>query len=320
VVVVILLGLLAWALVARLRRPEPLSPFLLAMAAALIAFWAATAFAPGPERVPWASRYLYVDAVLFLLLLCELGRGLDVPRRHTRVGWAVVAVSFAIAIAGNIRELHHATGQLVEESDYIRAGLTSLQMAGDDAVPAFRLDTVLATVTPERTSLTGDKLADNGIPLAHLTAHGYFRVIDEYSSPAYPPTELPSQPAGVRRAADVVLVRAMGLRLEPAPRSSPPACVQLKPSSGTTNGTVALETQDATIYAGPSEPVPVSLGRFADGTPVRVGTVPASGSADLRIPADAPGEESSVRWRIGISDAAGASVCGPRPADSGASR
>jgi hypothetical protein len=328
VVGAVLLGLLAWAFAARLRRPEPLSPFLIAMVAALLVFWTATAFAPGPERVPWASRYLYLDAVLFLLLLCELARGLDVPRRLTRAGWAVVAVVFALAIGGNIRELHNESGQLVEDSDYIRAGLTSLQMAGGNTIPTFRLDTVLATVTPERTSLLGDKLEDNGVPLGHLTAFGYFSVIDKYGSPAFPPAELPFKPGSIRRAADVVLVNALGLRLRPASaagdgvapkplapapdawRHEGPSCVKLPASSGVSTATVRLGSPGATIQAGPGEPVTVALGRFADGTSTAVGTVPAGSTSELRIPPDAPDERSPVRWRVGLGNAEGASVCG----------
>ena len=333
VVDAILLGLLAWAIVARLRRPEPLSPFLLAIVAALLVFWIATAFAPGPDRVPYASRYIYLDAVLFLLFLAELARGLDVPRRLTRAGWAVVAVVFAIALAGNIRELHHQTGQFVEDADYIRAGLTSLQMAEGTVEGPFRVDTVLSTVTPERTSLLGDELADNGLPLGHLTAYGYSEVFQDYGSPAYSPTELPSRSAEVRRAADVVLARALDLRLRttsaqpvatpPAPEPVAPAgvwrpdggaCVRLPAAAGSSAGVVALGTAGAIVQAPPEAAVGVAVGRFGDGTPVRLGTVPAGESGKVRIPADAPEHASPLPWRLGVSDAAGAVVCGSGPA------
>lgn len=325
----LLLGLLGWALVARLRRPEPLSPFILAMAAGLLVFWTATAFAPGPERVPWASRYLYLDAVLLLLLLCELARGLDVPWRLTRTAWAVIATAFVISIAGNIRELHHEMGQLVEDSDYIRAGLTSMEIAGDRVEPSFRLDTVLSTVTPRRTSLLGDSLDDNGLPLGHLTAHGYQSVFAKYGSPAYSPAELPSQSPGLRRAADTVLVHAFGLGLHPietsvsgtgsAPQPLTPdpsawrsvgsGCVKLPSSSTASSAMLRLETAGVAINAG-SAPVAVTIGRFADGTPVPLGAVAAGGTSALLIPADAEGEASPLRWRIGLGDPGGASVCG----------
>ncbi len=325
----LLLGLLAWALVARLRRGEPLSPFFFAIAAALLVFWTATAFAPGPERVPWASRYLYLDAVLFLLFVCELLRGLDVPRRLTRTAWAGIAIAFVIAIAGNVRELHHEMGQLVEDSDYIRAGLTSMEMAGDRLEPSFRLDTALSPVTPRRTSLLGDTLDDNGLPLGHLTAFGYRSVFEKYGSPAYSPAELASQPQGVRRAADTVLVRALGLRLHrienapggagPAPRPLIPArgawkqtatgCVKLPASVPAPGAMAEIETSGIVIRAGDA-PVSVRLGRFADGTPVALGSVPADAESALLIPPDAAGEASPVRWRIGVSGAGGVSLCG----------
>ncbi|MFL5892065.1 MAG: hypothetical protein ACJ75I_04915 [Solirubrobacterales bacterium] len=330
-----LLALLAWAVVARSRRPAPLSPFIVSMAAALLVFWTATAFAPGPERVPWASRYLYLDAVLLLLLVCELARGLDVPRRLTRTGWAVISIAFVISIAGNVRELRHEMGQLVEDSDYIRAGLTSLQIAGDNVAPTFRLDTALSPVSPRRTSLLGAHLDDNGLPLGHLTAYGYRSVFDKYGSPAYSPAELPSKSPELRRAADTVLVRALLLRLHPietSVRGTAPApkplvpdrsawrtersgCVKLPPSSTTSSAMVQIATAGAAIEAG-SGPVTVTVGRFADGTPVQLGTVPANASSALLVPADAPGQASPVRWRIGLGDANGATVCslgGARP-------
>jgi hypothetical protein len=297
-------------------------------------FWAATAFAPGPERVPWASRYLYLDAVLFLLLLCELGRGLDVPRRLTRLGWAVVAVAFAISIAGNIRELRNQTSILVEDSHYIRAGLTALEMSRGTVAPTFQLDSTLATATPERTGPLGNSLVDNGVPIRDVQAGGLFRVFDRYGSPAFTPAEITQQSPGVRRAADVVLVRAMAVRLvptaggpsdatRPAPRPiAPPGdswsagsqgCVKLSRSAGAGTGMVALGTQGATVHAGDGGAVTVNVGRFGDGTPVHLGTVPAGASAELRIPPDFTPEQSPIRWRVGVEDAAGASVCGLGP-------
>jgi hypothetical protein len=329
VVAAILIGLLAWALLVQLRRPARFPPFLLAIAAALATFWVATAFAPGPERVPWASRYLYLDAVLWLLLLCELARGLDVPRRLTRVGWAVVGLAFLIVIAGNIRELHHEMTELVEESSYIRAGLTSFQMAGDNVEPAFRLDATLSPVAPRRTSLLGDKLEDNGLHLGQLTAAGYSIVIDKYGSPAYRPAELPSLSPGVRRAADTVLARALGLQLQQAPapareadsaptpitpaagawRAAGSGCLRLSPSAGATSATLRPTSPVVEIRAGP-QPATVTLGRFADGTPVSVGAVPPGTASQLQIPPDAPGENSPVQWRVGVAGASGAAVCG----------
>ena len=329
----ILGALLLWALVALVRRQRRVSPFLVAMAVGLLVFWAATAFAPGPERVPWASRYLYLDAVFLLLLLCEVARGLDVPRRLTTVGWAVVIVAFAISIAGNIRELRNETDLLVQDSRYIRAGLTTLEMSRGSVDPTFQLGSVLATATPERKGLLGDHLEDNGVPLGNVPAGGFFRIFDRWGSPAFTPAEIPEQSPDVRRAADIVMARAMGLRLEPtaggassgarpAPQpilpkgswsAATPGCVKLSSASGTGNGMVALATQGATVHAGDGGAVTVNLGRFGDGTPVRLGTVPAGTSAEVRIPPDFATEKSPIKWRVGVADAAGASVCGLGP-------
>ncbi len=101
----VLLAMLGAVLVARLRRPQAITPFALAITAALITFWLATNFAPGPERTPQQSRYLYPDAVLFLLLLCELGRGFELPRRVTTRSAIAILALFAISIAGNLYEL-----------------------------------------------------------------------------------------------------------------------------------------------------------------------------------------------------------------------
>ena len=299
-----LIALLAAIVVARLREPRPVSPFSLAIAAALVTFWIATSFAPGPEREPWASRYLYPDVLLLLLLLCELGREFELPGRLTgRMAFAILAL-VAISIAGNAYELRTEARVLNTASDNMRAGLTSLDLAHREVPPGFVLSTALAR-----------RFAASGVIVA-LPESRLDGVLAKYGSPAYSPAELPSRPQAVRVNADYVLLRAAGTKLQavnalprahgPAPRglsaiggewvSRKRGCTELRPSGNTATGTLSLPSGRLALAADAGPPVGVTGGRFADGTPLPIGALQGDSKAVFSLPAGGAPED----WRVGI--------------------
>jgi hypothetical protein len=301
----ILIALLAALVVVRLRRPRPISAFTLAMVAALLTFWLATGLAPGPERIANSARYFYPDALLFLLLLCELGRDFDLPRRLTpRVSGAILAL-FAVSIAGNLYELRVQERALNTASDHERAGLTAIALVGPAVPPTLSLKSTLAGRFPASDTIVED-------------AAGMLKqVFARYGSPAYSPSELESRPQAVRVTADFVAVQAAGGALRPAavlpqPRNPPPrgllafggkwapasrGCIALQPSGDSAAGVISTPTGRLALAAKAGPPVVVRVGRFADGTAVPLGTVPGGAAAELDLPAEsgAPGD-----WRVGV--------------------
>lgn len=305
VLIAALIALLAAVLYARLRRSRPISPFAVAMAAGLIVFWIATNFAPGPERLAWASRYLYPDALLFMLLLCELGRGFELPRRLTGPVALTILGVFFISIAGNLYALRTQERNYDNASDNERAGLTAVELTGAAVSPRFSLATALAGRFP---------LSPTIVPLRQAELQ---TVLADYGSPAYTPVELASRPQPVRITADYVSIRAAGSRLRPvnrlpasqgpAPRSlstiggqwaaGAPGCIALQPSGGAVGGLLSTSTGQVELTASAGPPVVVRAGRFADGAPTPVGTIGGGEKVVLDLPSE-PG--AGIDWRVGL--------------------
>jgi len=300
-----LLALLGAVLVARVRRARAISPFALAITAALGTFWIATALAPGLERSPEVSRYLYPDALLFLLLLCELGRDFELPRRLTMQAAFAILALFAVSIAGNLYQLRTSKRQLDNASDRQRAGLTSLALAGSAVPPQFNLATALAGQLPWANESEG------------LPAPALRRVLDDYGSPAYSPAELSSRPQPVRITADYVLLRATGTQLRPTgslPASNNPAprglsafggrwttashgCIELRPSDAAAVGVLSLPAGRMALAANAGPPVVVRAGLFADGAAIPIGSLQGGGRAALDLPAT---DGALEHWRVAV--------------------
>jgi hypothetical protein len=180
------------------------------------------------------------------------------------------------------------------------------------------LDLARGTVQPS--FLAEDPAGRPPIPDTRMTAEAaeYFQVADAYGSPAYSLTELPSLPASVRRVADIVLARAVALRLKTlrslprgaaerpdvlastaSVRRSAPGCVRLTPEGGPASSQVALPRGGAALAAAGGEPVGLALARFSDGYAFPLGPLPSDKPALLGIPADA----APAPWRLLIGPA-----------------
>ncbi len=302
---VILMALLVALVGARLRIRKPISPFALAMVAALLVFWISTGLAPGPERLANSSRYYYPDALLLLLLLCELGHDFELPERLTAPVALAIVAAFAVSITGNLYELRIQEKALNDASDRFRGGLTALAVGGQHVADDFSLSGALARRFP-----ASDQVAQlNAAALAAVFAH--------YGSPAYNLTELASRPEAVRATADYVALQASGARVrlvarlpearEPAPSGTTalggswkPAshgCIALQPAAKSTTGIFTAPTGRLAFEAAGGPAVQLRAGRFAQGAAVPIGTVPGGGKAELDLPT-ATG--SPLPWHVAL--------------------
>ena len=272
--------LLAGVVFARLRTRRPISAFTWAIVAALITLWIATALAPGPTRPPLASRYLYPYVLLFLLLLCELGRDFELPRKLTAPVAIAIAAAFVVSIAGNLYDLRIQERAVNATSDGQRA---ASDRAGLGKPAASRRTSV--STTPCRGGSQNNNLVTK-LPYAALE-----ETLAAYGSPAYSAAELASRPQSVRLNADYVSLRAAGGGLLPssvrppaqgrAPRtlsvsggSLAPAsqgCVALRPSAMIARATFSLPSNGLALSVSPGAPAKVSAGRFADDSPTARG-------------------------------------------------
>jgi hypothetical protein len=288
----------------RFRTRRPISAFTWAIVAALITIWIATALAPGANRFAASSRYLYPYVLLFLLLLCELGRDFQLPRKLTAPVAIAIAAMFVVSIAGNLRDLRIQERAANATSDSQRAGLSALAFESRPVPPNFSLLDTLAGRVPKVTLVAGKRYSR------------LKQIMAAYGSPAYSAAELASRPEFVRLNADYVSLRAArgGLRPLPArptahgraPRtvsvsggSTAPIsrdCVALRPSAMIASATVSLYSDGLVLSVSPGARAKVSAGRFADDTPLRLGAVPGGHKAVLRLAAS----RFPQPWRVGI--------------------
>jgi hypothetical protein len=250
------------------------SPRLLALLAAGVTYWGLGGVFRAHLNAPADSRYLYLGAILVLLIGLELAR----PVPFTWPLAAVLGVALAAAALANFGALRSGSLYLQDWSRFVRAELATLELAGPSTDSAFRPDAVRA---PD------------------ITAGKYFAAIERYdSSPAATPKEVAHGTEPVRAAADATLLGAFGVRLEPGRGTSAPC------RRGAASLEVEVPPSGLAIGAGGS-PVEVRLRGFAAGYPeAAFATVPAGTTSALRIPA-----RRDVTWHAHLTGAGTFSAC-----------
>jgi hypothetical protein len=298
------------------------SAFFWSLLAALLVLFAAPAFAPGQLRNPTSPRYVLPGVVLLLLLASAAFAGLRIASGRFRLALIVVATgTFAFSLYSNARVLHQAAVVWSSRGTQVRAELTSLDLAGTRVSRLFQ---------PEKPA------AQPPIPLTYsgLSAGQYFDIKNAYGSPAFPPAELASKPVTVRNVADIVLARALDVRLAPigtlgfspqatAPRviassatvsDRPAGCVKIVAADRAASTQLRLPPSGVTMSAaGSRSPVNLALGRFSPDYSYPTRPLLPDETAALTIPRDF----SPVPWRLRVRLPGGSvTVCGFSPARS----
>ena len=188
------LGLAGAALVLlRLRRGH-LHPTMWVFLATLVAFLASIGLSVGPNRPPTAARYLFPGAVIVLLVAAEAARGVRPSRRA--VG-AVVALT-ALPLAVNLFYLSEARRFLTAYAMNAGPTLAMVELAAADVERSFRPAKDAPRASPREV----------GLP-----ARAYLRGTANWGSIAPTLEEVRRRPGVVRDRADIVLARALSLRL-----------------------------------------------------------------------------------------------------------
>ncbi len=279
---VLLGGLAVWRAYTMGRIPRSLWVVL----AIGLSFWILGGFDLKPGRVPWASRYQLPGAVFVLLVATELLRGVKLGRRLLGPAVAVLAA----AIASNALFFHEAYESYASSTRLVRGNLTAMEIARNTVDPAFYLE---------------EEFADTGFD--HIDAGSYFSAVDAYGSPAYTIEELQESPEPARFAADKVLLNALRIVVEPAPRSAVPEgnCFEVAGSRE-----FEVPPGGVAIAAGARPVTDIQMRRFA--TPGENATVPVdfqTGVAPHRaVTIAVPEDLSTVPWKMRLQGKA-ATVC-----------
>jgi hypothetical protein len=260
------------------------TPRLAGIVAGGVAYWGLTAISRSTIDSPSTSRYLYLGAVLVVLLATELLADCAPSRRVLTVaaGLALLATLSSMTALSSFADALRASDARVS------AELGALQLAAAYAPAGYRPD-------PSQAS--------------PVTAAAYLHVVHEIgSSPADTPARILAAPAGARLAADAVLAR-LELHLEPAVGLVASSCRSVTPAPGALTS-VPLEPRGNTLtLVNPGgRPATLSVRRFAVAFTPLPGGVPAHGARTLTIARDADG----LPWQVSVSLPSAISVCGTR--------
>jgi hypothetical protein len=169
-------------LVWRLSRPRTVSPRLAGLLAAGLSLWIITSLARSTISAPEASRYIYLGAVVIVLIAVEFLRGITIPTRSI----AIASVLVAIAVVSGLTVLHNGASGLRGNSRAVAAELGALEIAAAYAPPGYQPDQIRAP---------------------QISAGPYLHTVRAIgSSPADPPSKIAALDPGTRAAADGVLI------------------------------------------------------------------------------------------------------------------
>ena len=288
----------------RLARPRPVSARLAGLLATGLTLWAVTAAARSNISAPETSRYLYLGAVVIVLIGVELLREVTITARATALATFVVAFC---AITG-LTVLHAGSSSLRATSKVVTAELGALELAAAHAPPDYQPD-------PQRAP--------------NIMAGHYLHTVRAIgSSPADTPAGIAAADPGSRAAADAVLFALEAPNLAPVVTTSPsppaPApevagliagkqtqrggCVRFTPVGAEASITVhARPGTQLLLRAAHGPSVKVALRRFADAFAAPAGaTLAGARSAILSLPFD---RAQTHPWHVIISSAQSIEVC-----------
>jgi hypothetical protein len=293
-------------LLRQLAYSRAITARLAGLLATALSLWLLTAAARSTISAPETSRYVYLGAVVIVLITVELLQGKLIAPRITGVAAVVVVLA---AITG-LTTLHSGALSLRGDSTVVTAELGALELAAAHAPPGYQPDPVHAPQI-----LAG--------PYLHTV-----RAIG--SSPADTPAEIAAAEPASRAAADAVLVALDALTLgslghtelsplAPAPaitalvsgvQTQRGACVDLTPLYGTTTVvTMTLPGGGVAIYDHGAGSVAAAVRRFGEAfIPLSTEIAPRS-DAVLAIPPDA----AQVPWELQLTSSSALSACGLEP-------
>ncbi|MDX6634979.1 MAG: hypothetical protein QOF06_1182 [Solirubrobacterales bacterium] len=267
-------------LVYRLRRGS-VPPTLWAFLATAIAYWLTMA---AGGRPPDSTRYVFVGAVLVLLVAVDALRGIRFGRLATAGFFLVVA----LAIPANIAKLYDGRGPEIDVSRVTGSEYAMLDLArGQGVDPGF-----VPAHDPEVEAAGGGLF----VPLA---AGDYFDAVDRNGSLGMSLGELRGGDPKYGAIADATLAGA--LRLELAPGEAPAgsaSCPAIADATATNIAYFELEPGGTVLGNRGEDTVSVGLSRFgpaAPGTPI--GQLEPGEWAEVRIPPDTAADP----WRAVVN-------------------
>jgi len=169
-----------------LTRPRPISARLAGLLATGVALWAITAAARSTTSTPETSRYIYLGAVVIVLVGVELLRGVTVSPRAL----AVAGVLVLAAVVTGLAVLHNGAEGLRADSRVVGAELGALEIAAAYVPSTYQPDSQRAP---------------------QITAGSYLHTVRAIgSTPADTPAQIVASDVTTRTEVDTYLLKLEG--------------------------------------------------------------------------------------------------------------
>jgi hypothetical protein len=266
--------------IGRIQRLGRVPHAFLITAAAAFTFYFLSGMNQNDLRLPTSSRYQLPSAVFILLMAASLLEGIRI-RPPALITAAAVS---AVAVFGGIGLMNQqAEDRWQPASEYVRATLTGIELAGPGTVPGY-------SFSPSSFNVPADDY------LAAVEAHG---------SPAFTESELADQEPSLKLTADASLFSVAGVELSGTPPDTEGASCRTVPVSDALElrgGTFAIENAGASELA-------VNLARVADPPGTLIGSVLPNATAGLRLPQGA----SETPWVLSFAGEGPVAVCRSGP-------
>ena len=237
----------------------------------LLAFWTGLGLSEGAERGPSTPRYLIFGAIMVVLVAAEAFRGADLTLRVRRA----IVVAGAVCLLGNVVMMARTISALTDQAKDVRAQIGIV--SGGPGVPDPGL--WISDLGPPAS-------ARIDAPIGPLLSFER-----EYGPLGYSADELRAQSDDVRRGADFVLIRVLGIGAGEIPagqalKSS--GCVTRRPASdGYTTFELPPGLDVVTLERDPGAAgASLDLGRFADVPDVEIATLRAGRRNVIVLPGD----------------------------------
>jgi hypothetical protein len=261
----ILIGYLLW------KKPR-LTPRFLAYATVVLVFWAMLGAA---GRDTTTAHYLNPAAPFAFLALFELVAGHRVELRH----WVIIGVLLGSSLLANLVALRNGAAILKFHAAQDHAMLAALELAKK---PVLANPSVADSTLFELSGFASQTEMD----LFKFTPRDYFRSVEQFGRPGYPPSDLRDAPEFAREPADRILYNVLAVSAESAPplQARHGGCRTLR-SGESSSASIDLPPQGLAFRASTADAL-LRLRRFADVSAIPPIPLPVGSTKTLSIPTD----------------------------------
>lgn len=294
----------------RLLRVKAVPVRFVSLGTGAVAYWVLTALTRAHFSPPSESRYVYLGAVLIVLMAVEIARGV----RPSRPALAVIALLVGLALVGNASSLAQGARDFQVLANFWHADMFALEVARPGIRPDFPID-------PEHAP--------------ELIAGPYYAAVKQLGSPADKVADFAARPDPVRQAADSAVARALGSTRKLTPKrslagaapvldaahggmvslqrtkrptvASATRCLALEPRTSQSALDLTVPQAGIVVTTRPPAPVSVFVRRLADRFPAQPFAHHGGGSRTGLL---LPRGRLSNPWHVRLATASSIQVCG----------